>query len=80
MNRTVIVGASAGGLATAEALRRAKYEGEITLVGDEVVYRKGDRLTGVLAAGASPRTLRAWRSLIAARTAWADALADTSAA
>ncbi|MFF7594487.1 MULTISPECIES: FAD-dependent oxidoreductase [Streptomyces] len=36
MNRVVVVGASAGGLATAEALRRAKHEGEITLVGDEL--------------------------------------------
>ncbi len=35
MNRIVIVGASAGGLATAEALRRMGYEGAITLVGDE---------------------------------------------
>ncbi|MEU6721378.1 FAD-dependent oxidoreductase [Nonomuraea sp. NPDC046802] len=35
MNRIVIVGASAGGLSTAEALRRAGHEGAITLVGDE---------------------------------------------
>ncbi|MEU0280576.1 FAD-dependent oxidoreductase [Streptomyces sp. NPDC006195] len=35
MNRIAIVGASAGGLATAEALRRSGYEGTITLVGDE---------------------------------------------
>ncbi|WP_416966789.1 NAD(P)/FAD-dependent oxidoreductase [Streptomyces sp. 4F14] len=35
MNRIVVVGASAGGLATAEALRRARYDGAITLVGDE---------------------------------------------
>lgn len=35
MNRIVIVGASAGGLATAEALRRSGYEGAITLIGDE---------------------------------------------
>jgi NADPH-dependent 2,4-dienoyl-CoA reductase/sulfur reductase-like enzyme len=45
-----------------------------------VAYRKGDRLTGVLAAGAPPKTLRAWRSLIATRTAWTEALMDTSAA
>ncbi|MDT5258339.1 MAG: hypothetical protein QOD10_3419, partial [Mycobacterium sp.] len=36
MNRIVIVGASAGGLATAEALRRSGYAGAITLIGDEV--------------------------------------------
>ncbi|MET8007438.1 FAD/NAD(P)-binding oxidoreductase [Nonomuraea glycinis] len=35
MNRIVIVGASAGGLATAEALRRMGYGEAITLVGDE---------------------------------------------
>lgn len=32
----VIVGASLGGLRTAETLRRAGYDGDITLVGDEV--------------------------------------------
>jgi NADPH-dependent 2,4-dienoyl-CoA reductase/sulfur reductase-like enzyme len=35
VNRVVIVGASAGGLATAEALRRLGYEGGLTLVGGE---------------------------------------------
>ncbi|MEV8546864.1 FAD-dependent oxidoreductase [Streptomyces sp. NPDC051572] len=35
MDRVVIVGASAGGLATAEALRRQGYEGTVTLIGDE---------------------------------------------
>ncbi|WP_330286127.1 NAD(P)/FAD-dependent oxidoreductase [Streptomyces sp. NBC_00576] len=35
MNRIALVGASAGGLATAEALRRAGHRGGITLVGDE---------------------------------------------
>ena len=34
-DRVVVVGASAGGLATAEALRRLGYEGDITLVGNE---------------------------------------------
>jgi NADPH-dependent 2,4-dienoyl-CoA reductase/sulfur reductase-like enzyme len=34
-DRVVVVGASVGGLATAEALRRFGYEGAITLVGDE---------------------------------------------
>jgi NADPH-dependent 2,4-dienoyl-CoA reductase/sulfur reductase-like enzyme len=33
--RVVIVGASAGGLATAEALRMQGYRGTITLIGDE---------------------------------------------
>jgi hypothetical protein len=40
-----------------------------------VVYRTGDRLTGVLAAGKSPRTLRAWRALIATGVPWDSALA-----
>lgn len=35
MSRIAVVGASAGGLAAAEALRRAVYQGAITLVGDE---------------------------------------------
>ncbi|MET9819087.1 FAD-dependent oxidoreductase [Streptomyces sp. NPDC006355] len=35
MQQIVIVGASAGGLATAEALRRMGYEGAITLIGGE---------------------------------------------
>ncbi|MFI7133639.1 NAD(P)/FAD-dependent oxidoreductase [Nonomuraea sp. NPDC050153] len=39
-----------------------------------VAYRKTDRLVGVLAAGRPPRTLRAWRALIAARTPWTTAL------
>ncbi|MEW2395450.1 FAD-dependent oxidoreductase [Streptomyces sp. NPDC046862] len=35
MNRIVIIGASAGGLATAEALRRMGYQATITLIGSE---------------------------------------------
>jgi NADPH-dependent 2,4-dienoyl-CoA reductase/sulfur reductase-like enzyme len=34
-DRVVVVGASAGGLATAEALRRLGYEGDVTLIGNE---------------------------------------------
>ena len=45
-----------------------------------VAYRKDDRLVGVLAAGMSPRTLRAWRALIAARSPWTAALTATTAA
>jgi NADPH-dependent 2,4-dienoyl-CoA reductase/sulfur reductase-like enzyme len=36
VNRIVVVGASAGGLATAEALRRSGFGGVITLIGDEM--------------------------------------------
>ncbi|MEW2402537.1 FAD-dependent oxidoreductase [Streptomyces sp. NPDC046862] len=39
-----------------------------------VAYRKADRLVGVLAADASPKALRAWRALIAARAPWTTAL------
>lgn len=39
-----------------------------------VAYRKADRLVGVLAADASPKALRAWRALIAARAPWTSAL------
>jgi len=35
---------------------------------------------GVLAAGASPKILRAWRARIAARTPWTAALDDSMAA
>lgn len=40
-----------------------------------VAYRSGDRLTGVLAVGQSPRALRSWRALIGARCTWRAALA-----
>jgi len=44
-----------------------------------VAYRKADRLVGVLAAGKSPKLLRAWRALIAARSPWTTALTTTAA-
>jgi NADPH-dependent 2,4-dienoyl-CoA reductase/sulfur reductase-like enzyme len=44
-----------------------------------VAYRKDDRLVGVLAAGKSPKILRAWRALIAAATPWAAAITTTAA-
>jgi NADPH-dependent 2,4-dienoyl-CoA reductase/sulfur reductase-like enzyme len=44
-----------------------------------VAYRGGDRLTGVLAAGLPPKTLRTWRGLIAAGAAWEEALAGAAA-
>ncbi|RSM53361.1 FAD-dependent oxidoreductase [Actinoplanes sp. ATCC 53533] len=45
-----------------------------------VAYRKNDRLVGVLAAGTSPKILRAWRALIATRTPWTTAVNDSTAA
>ena len=55
MNRVVVVGASAGGLATAEALRRFRFERELMLIGDE----PGSPATGMLAAGTPAKVLRA---------------------
>lgn len=45
-----------------------------------VAYRRGDRLTGVLAVGISPKALRAWRALIASGTAWEASVSGTAAA
>ncbi|MFI7136182.1 NAD(P)/FAD-dependent oxidoreductase [Nonomuraea sp. NPDC050153] len=45
-----------------------------------VLYRRGDRLTGVLAMGQPPRVLRAWRGLIAAGATWDIAVTDTAVA
>lgn len=45
-----------------------------------VVYRRGDMLTGVLAAGLPPKAVRAWRSLVAAGTVWTEAVISTSVA
>lgn len=45
-----------------------------------VVYRRGEVLTGVLAAGLPPKAVRAWRSLVAAGTAWAEAVIGAPAA
>ncbi|WP_394617247.1 NAD(P)/FAD-dependent oxidoreductase [Lentzea sp. JNUCC 0626] len=39
-----------------------------------IAYRRADRLTGVLAIGMPPKTLRAWRALIAAATPWETAI------
>jgi flavin-dependent dehydrogenase len=49
----LIVGASAGGLAVAEALRRRGHQGGLTVLGAEphrfvALYRLGGQVTGVL--------------------------------
>ncbi|WSQ14325.1 FAD-dependent oxidoreductase [Streptomyces sp. NBC_01231] len=44
------------------------------------LYRRGDQLTGVLAVGQAPRTLRAWRGLIASGATWEAAVTDTAVA
>ena len=56
---TVIVGASIGGARTAQALRSAGYEGEITLVGDEraLPYDRPPLSKGLLAGAATPDSL-----------------------
>ncbi|MGW4967301.1 NAD(P)/FAD-dependent oxidoreductase [Nonomuraea sp. NPDC004186] len=45
-----------------------------------VLYRRADRLTGVLAVGKPPKVLRAWRALIASGVAWDTAVSGTAAA
>lgn len=42
------------------------------------VYRTGDRLTGVLSVGMPPKSTRAWRSSIALRARWQDAVPEPS--
>jgi NADPH-dependent 2,4-dienoyl-CoA reductase/sulfur reductase-like enzyme len=56
---TVIVGASIGGVRTAQALRSAGYEGEITLVSDEraLPYDRPPLSKGLLAGTATPESL-----------------------
>jgi phthalate 3,4-dioxygenase ferredoxin reductase subunit len=56
---TVIVGASVGGVRTAQALRSAGYEGGITLVGDEeaLPYDRPPLSKGLLAGTAAPESL-----------------------
>jgi NADPH-dependent 2,4-dienoyl-CoA reductase/sulfur reductase-like enzyme len=43
-----------------------------------VAYRKDDRLAGALAAGTSPKALRMWRGLVAARLEWTAALVEAT--
>jgi NADPH-dependent 2,4-dienoyl-CoA reductase/sulfur reductase-like enzyme len=52
---------------------------EVSIVAGQVergrfiaAYRRGDRIVGVLAAGASPKALRLWRRAVAARVPWAE--------
>lgn len=59
MSRTVIVGASIGGVRTAQALRSAGYDGEIALIGDEDVlpYDKPPLSKALLAGAATPESV-----------------------
>ncbi|MFI0779640.1 NAD(P)/FAD-dependent oxidoreductase [Streptomyces sp. NPDC021212] len=52
----------------------AVVEGSLNEGAFLAAYRRGDRLTGVLAVGVSPRVLRTWRQSIAAGARWADAV------
>lgn len=47
-------------------------DGDLTSRSAVVAYRRGQRLVGVLAVGASPRVLRGWRARLAVRTNWQD--------
>jgi phthalate 3,4-dioxygenase ferredoxin reductase subunit len=69
MARTVVVGASVGGVRTAQALRAAHYDGEIVLVGDEqaVPYDKPPLSKALLAGTATPQSIRLLTTEAAAR-------------
>lgn len=60
MNTVVIVGASVGGVRTAQALRSEGYDGRIVLVGEEheAPYDKPPLSKELLATGTEPRSLR----------------------
>ncbi|MFE0085900.1 FAD-dependent oxidoreductase, partial [[Kitasatospora] papulosa] len=59
-SRVLVVGASAAGLATAEALRRKGYRGTLTLLGDEPhpPYDRPPLSKQVLAGSRTPDTTR----------------------
>ncbi|WP_435106234.1 NAD(P)/FAD-dependent oxidoreductase [Nocardiopsis synnemataformans] len=50
----------------------AVVDGELGPDGFVAAYRRGERLTGILAVGISPRALRAWRKAVADGTPWGD--------
>jgi NADPH-dependent 2,4-dienoyl-CoA reductase/sulfur reductase-like enzyme len=54
-------------------------DGEISQRRFLVAYRQDDRLVGVIAAGVSPKVLRAWRALIVAGSAWDAAMTSAAA-
>lgn len=60
LSHVLVVGASAAGLATAEALRRKGYEGRLTLLGGELhpPYDRPPLSKQVLAGARSPDTVR----------------------
>ena len=58
----------------------AVVEGDLTERRFLVAYRRGDRLTGVLAVGMPPKAIRGWRQAVAVRSTWRDAVPATEAA
>ncbi|MFI8306073.1 NAD(P)/FAD-dependent oxidoreductase [Streptomyces sp. NPDC085927] len=58
----------------------AVVEGDMTERRFVAAYRRGGRLTGVLAVGMPPRAVRAWRKAVADGTAWHETVRDGAAA
>jgi NADPH-dependent 2,4-dienoyl-CoA reductase/sulfur reductase-like enzyme len=58
----------------------AVVQGDLTERHFAVAYRKGDRLTGVLGVGVTPKVLRSWRQALAAGTSWHEAVANEACA
>lgn len=62
------------------------HDGAAVVIGDTakgaflIAYRRGDRLSGALAVGMSPKALRPWRALIVANAKWDEAATATAAA
>ncbi len=58
----------------------AVVEGDLTERRFLAAYRRGDRLSGVLAVGMPPKAIRSWRQAIAVGATWRDAVAGASSA
>ena len=68
----VIVGASMGGLRTAETLRRSGYLGQVTIIGDEVhqPYNRPPLSKEVLASSVSHEAVKFPHTLTESNTNW----------
>ncbi|MFD7438905.1 oxidoreductase C-terminal domain-containing protein [Streptomyces sp. NPDC059861] len=57
----------------------ALVEGDVGECRFVAAYRRGDRLTGVLAVGTPPRTIRTWWQAIASGADWAESMRPAAA-
>jgi NADPH-dependent 2,4-dienoyl-CoA reductase/sulfur reductase-like enzyme len=57
----------------------AVIDGDLAARRFTAAYRTGDHLAGIVAVGAPPAKLRAWRTAIAARQTWAETVDSTCA-